>query len=51
MEVKGHVFQYRILLFNILHVPNMIALSLTVKKLGAMLKFFESRSKVTIKVM
>ena len=31
MEVKGHVFQYGKVLFNTTHVPNMIALSLTVK--------------------
>ena len=37
-------------LFNAPHVPTMIALYLTAKK-GAMLIFFESRSKVTIEVM
>ena len=58
MEVKGHVFQINdnnrskfLKMFNIPYVPNMITLSLTIKKLGAMLKFLESRSKVTIKVM
>ena len=53
MEVKGYVFQIndnnRKVLFKTPHVPNMIDLSLTVKKLGAILKFFESRSNVTIK--
>ena len=31
-------------------MPNMKALSLTIKKLWPMLKFFKSRSKVTVKV-
>ena len=52
-KVEGHVFQIhdynRKVLFNTKHVQNMIVLSLTVKILGAMLKFFLSRSKVTIK--
>ena len=37
-------------LFDTPHLPNMIALSLTVKQLGAMLKVFGSTSKVAIKV-
>ena len=49
MEIKGHVFQIndnnRKVLFNTPHVPNMITLSLTIKELGAMLKFFERRYK------
>ena len=32
------------------HMPNMKALSLTIKKLWPMLKFFKSRPKVTVKV-
>ena len=31
MEVKGHVFKYIKVSFNILHVRNMIAMSLTIK--------------------
>ena len=38
-------------LFNTQNMPNMIASSLSVKEMGVMLKFFESRSKVTITVM
>ena len=54
-KIKGQVFQIndnnRKVLFNKSQMTNMIALSLTIKKLGAVLKFFESKSKVTIKVM
>ena len=48
MEFKSHVFQIndnRKVLFDTPTVPNMIAMSLTIKKIEAMLKFFESRSK------
>ena len=54
MEVKGLMFQInddRKVMFNTPHLQNMITLSLTINKLGSMLKFFKSRSKVMIKVM
>ena len=41
----------RKVVFDTLHVPNIIALSLRLEKLEAMLKLFKSRSKITIKVV
>ena len=48
MEVKGYVFKYRKVLFNTPHVPNMIALYLTVKNRDHVKIFLK---QVTIKVM
>ena len=45
IEIKGNVFQIND------NNRYLIAMSLTVKKIGVMLKFFESRSNVTIKVL